>query len=236
MEYGITNFIGFDLNPLAVMISNAKLTTIHKNTLYEAKNLIFEELNNTNKIFPNNNNNILSRIKNIDFWINKDAQNELLKLYYSIINTCKILNNNSLNNILLLVFSETLREVSYTRNNEFKLFRMKNYETYKPNVIAIFTNKLDEIYVKYINYYYPKLIENKIKYHIYNSFFDNKKYNLNKVDTILTSPPYGDSKTTVAYGQFSTFINEWLGMEHARKLDSNLMGGGKSPKFYIVVD
>lgn len=232
LEYGITNFIGFDLNPLAVMISNAKLTTIHKNTLYEAKNLIFEELNNTNKIFPNNNNNILSRIKNIDFWINKDAQNELLKLYYSIINTCKILNNNSLNNILLLVFSETLRVVSYTRNNEFKLFRMKNYETYKPNVIAIFTNKLDEIYVKYINYYYPKLIENKIKYHIYNSFFDNKKYNLNKVDTILTSPPYGDSKTTVAYGQFSTFINEWLGMEHARKLDSNLMGGKKSKILY----
>lgn len=231
LEYGITNFIGFDLNPLAVMISNAKLTTIHKNTLYEAKRLIFEELNNKNKMFSNNDNNILSRITNIDFWINKDAQNILLKLYHSIINTCKILNNNSLNNILLLVFSETLREVSYTRNNEFKLFRMKNYETYKPNVIAIFTNKLDEIYVKYINYYYPKLIENKIEYHIYNSFFD-KKYNLNKVDTILTSPPYGDSKTTVAYGQFSTFINEWLGMKHARKLDSNLMGGKKSKTLY----
>ena len=53
-------------------------------------------------------------------------------------------------------------------------------------------------------------------------------------DCILTSPPYGDSKTTCAYGQFSTFTNEWLGMKEARKLDSFLMGG-KSQKNYIVV-
>ncbi len=232
LEYGIKNFIGFDLNPLAVMISNAKLTLVHENILYDAKYLILEELNKNNKIYTNNSNNILSRITNIDFWINKDAQNILLKLYNIINYICQKIDNYSLNNLLLVVFSETLREVSYTRNNEFKLFRMKNYETYKPNVIDIFTNKLDDIYTKYLNYYYPKLIGNNIKYHIYNSIFENKKYNLDKIDTILTSPPYGDSKTTVAYGQFSTFINEWTGMEKARKLDSYLMGGKKAKTLY----
>ena len=53
-------------------------------------------------------------------------------------------------------------------------------------------------------------------------------------DIILTSPPYGDSRTTVAYGQFSTFINEWLGFKEARKLDKQLLGGkvDKNKKMY----
>ena len=44
-------------------------------------------------------------------------------------------------------------------------------------------------------------------------------------DVVLTSPPYGDSKTTVAYGQFSLFANEWLGINYARKIDKIAMGG-----------
>lgn len=44
---------------------------------------------------------------------------------------------------------------------------------------------------------------------------------------IITSPPYGDSRTTVAYGQFSRWANEWFGFENAQNLDSCLMGGGK---------
>lgn len=44
---------------------------------------------------------------------------------------------------------------------------------------------------------------------------------------ILTSPPYGDSRTTVAYGQFSRLSNQWLGIEDANQLDTKLMGGSK---------
>jgi DNA modification methylase len=40
------------------------------------------------------------------------------------------------------------------------------------------------------------------------------------VDLIVTSPPYGDSKTTVAYGQFSRLANQWLGIRNANKIDS----------------
>ncbi|MDR1087595.1 MAG: hypothetical protein LBL16_05145 [Endomicrobium sp.] len=47
------------------------------------------------------------------------------------------------------------------------------------------------------------------------------------LDVVLTSPPYGDSRTTVAYGQFSTLSNEWLGIGYARKIDGMLMDGQK---------
>ena len=45
---------------------------------------------------------------------------------------------------------------------------------------------------------------------------------------VVTSPPYGDSHTTVAYGQFSRWANEWFGYENAASLDSLLMGGKKT--------
>lgn len=47
------------------------------------------------------------------------------------------------------------------------------------------------------------------------------------VDMVVTSPPYGDSRTTVAYGQFSRWANEWFTFEHAQNLDRILMGGSK---------
>ncbi|MFA5904957.1 MAG: hypothetical protein WC836_13560, partial [Desulfobacula sp.] len=51
------------------------------------------------------------------------------------------------------------------------------------------------------------------------------------VDIIVTSPPYGDSSTTVAYGQFSALTNQWLGwMENGRALDKDLMGGVSAKK------
>ena len=45
-------------------------------------------------------------------------------------------------------------------------------------------------------------------------------------DVVLASPPYGDSKTTVAYGQFSMFSNSWaFNIDDARSLDKRMMGG-----------
>jgi len=50
---------------------------------------------------------------------------------------------------------------------------------------------------------------------------------------VLTSPPYGDSRTTVAYGQFSFFGNHWIGIKDARKLDNKLMGGASTKSLYL---
>ena len=47
-------------------------------------------------------------------------------------------------------------------------------------------------------------------------------------DIVVTSPPYGDSRTTVAYGQFSRLANQWLGFFEASQVDKILMGGIKN--------
>jgi len=43
-------------------------------------------------------------------------------------------------------------------------------------------------------------------------------------DIVVTSPPYGDSHTTVAYGQYSRLSAAWLGLAGSDKIDSKLMG------------
>ena len=49
----------------------------------------------------------------------------------------------------------------------------------------------------------------------------------NSVDLIVTSPPYGDSRTTVAYGQFSRLGLQWLGYKKSEviNIDKISLGG-----------
>ena len=68
---------------------------------------------------------------------------------------------------------------------------------FNPDVLRIFINKLSKAIEVYENYYFPKLAEKEIT--IDRHKFQEKR---NYYDLVLTSPPYGDSKTTVAYGQF----------------------------------
>ena len=45
------------------------------------------------------------------------------------------------------------------------------------------------------------------------------------IDLVVTSPPYGDSHTTVAYGQYSRLSSEWLSLIEGGNIDNKLMGG-----------
>jgi len=222
LEYGIKDFVGFDLNPLAIMISKARLSYIESNELLSQKAILLDNML-IEQDKTSINENPLKNITNCDFWIEKEAQKNLVAIFLAI----QHISNKASKNLFLIAFSQTLRESSYTRNNEFKLFRMKEYKRYKPNVYKIFTDKLDITIKHYLTFYQPKL--HSISFDLQNNIF---KPNNKTFDNILTSPPYGDSKTTVAYGQFSTFINEWLGFKEARRLDSMLLGGKKARKLY----
>lgn len=54
-----------------------------------------------------------------------------------------------------------------------------------------------------------------------------RKIRKNSIDIVITSSPYGDSHTTVAYGQYSKLSSEWLGILKSN-VDTASMGGKKS--------
>jgi len=221
LECGLTEMYGFDINPLAILISNVKFTKISLNDILDTRQ---QFRNNLYEFLKNENNaHKLSRpqITNIDFWFSKQVIENLTVIKYFI----DKIENKQMRRFFLIPFSETVRECSYTRNNEFKLFRMKEQDllNFNPDVLGVYFKKLDDVFYLYSNFYYPK-IENEPKVEVqYSKFQPQDEY----FDVVLTSPPYGDSRTTVAYGQFSTLSNEWLGIDYARKIDGMLMGGAK---------
>lgn len=155
LDYGIQKFYGFDLNPLAIMISRAKLSFIDEFLLEKEKEKLL------NKLFfgicylevDSYIAKEAKNIKNADFWFSDE---NLRKLTY-VFGLLKEIENKTIKNLFFLTFSETLREVSFTRNGEFKLFRMKNYEDFQPDVFNIFSNKLVNVTDNYLKYYQPKL-------------------------------------------------------------------------------
>ncbi len=221
LECGLTEMYGFDINPLAVLISKARFTKVSVNKLIEAKG----ELRNNIYEFLKDEKNIATlkqpHITNIDFWFSKEVANNLTIIKHFI----EQIQDENIRRFFFIPFSETVRECSYTRNNEFKLFRMKSEDLlhFNPDVIGVYLNKLNDTIFLYSNFYFPKLDE-KVNINVQYSTFQPKD---GYFDVVLTSPPYGDSRTTVAYGQFSTLSNEWLGIDYARKIDGMLMGGIK---------
>jgi hypothetical protein len=165
----------------------------------------------------------LPKVTNIDFWFSKETVKNL-----SVVKHCiDKISNIGIRTLFYIPFSETVRDCSYTRNNEFKLYRIKEEDilNFNPDVIGLFFKRLDDVITYYKTFYLPNLTD-KTNVTVKETAFMSSK---NVYDVVLTSPPYGDSRTTVAYGQFSTLSNEWLGVNAARKIDAQLMGGGKCP-------
>ncbi|MEP0861682.1 MAG: modification methylase [Ignavibacterium sp.] len=231
LDRGITEMYGFDINPLAVLISRTKFTEVDiekvKIIRQRLRNRVYEFV----KIEDNLKNIEIPKIYNIDFWFSKVVQQNLSVLKY-FIDKIQV----DIRRLFLVPLSETIRECSYTRNHEFKLYRMRPEELLKfnPDVFGVYFDKLNKVIDIYEKYYLPRIKGAKIE--ISYSKFPQKE---NEFDVVLTSPPYGDSFTTVAYGQFSMFSNQWLGIKYARQIDNLLMGGKPVKAIYpnsIITD
>lgn len=233
------DFYGSDLNPLAVLISRTKTLTIHRTEEFTKKIQSFvKQLQTT---YENTNAVNLANFKNIEYWFKEENIRELSFLKQQIINFVKNLPKEQLEPcslILFTAFSSSIRMCSLTRNSEFKLYKMSPHDVAKFNVNAINIfikniGQLLEMLQKVSKVYKKKTISNiQLDNAKQLSFMKNKK-----VDLILTSPPYGDSRSTVAYGQFSRLsiqwmsdmLNKFLNIDiKSENCDELLLGGNKS--------
>jgi tRNA G10 N-methylase Trm11 len=219
--------IGTDLNPMARLIAEAKTNVIELQIL----DLYLKEFNDfllsLNFGIEKYNNIIAPDFKNIDFWFDKKTKEKLSNIKY-FINKIK---DERVKKFFKVAFSETVRESSLTRNSEFKLYRMseKQRERFNPDVFGRINNKLVRNRIGLKNYIAAKTINTKTNIYDLNSSESIEKIDNESIDIVVTSPPYGDSRTTVAYGQFSRLSNQWLDIENASQIDNELMGGKAKP-------
>ena len=218
ISLGLRDFTGFDLNPLAVLISKVRFTKLSVHQLQEAeskvKKLAYSILAHHGE---EQNTNIL--LSDFDYWFSEEVAHKLTLLK----NLIEDLDDDQVKKFLMLSLSLTVRDCSYVRNNEFKLYRIKEDDLliFNPDVVGVFFSHLKKSIHTYQNYYEP-FLDDVVLSVSRGSFVNGHK----QYDVVLTSPPYGDSRTTVAYGQFSIFTNQWLlGFQNARAVDKKLMGG-----------
>lgn len=215
--YGVKEAVGVDLNPLAILISKTKTQNYNMKKLKTEIERFKEYLKEENQI-------VVPEFSIRDSWFKENTIKEL-----SIIKTfIDSVNDDNIADFFKTSFSEVVRSSSETRNGEFKLYRMpqKALEKFNPQPINMFIDTVNRNYEILESIDYKK--ETNIDLIQDNTInIINDKQMKNKFNLVITSPPYGDSHTTVAYGQFSRLSNEWLGIKEAGSLDKRLLGGKK---------
>lgn len=221
--------IGTDLNPLARFMSRVKNTHFDMKLIHDGISLLITDIMLYTPVCVKNTD--FSRISNHTFWYTEDSLYRLSYLSQSIEKM-----NVAVQDFFNLCLSETVREVSFTRNGEFKRYKMssKQLENYCPDVFNIFEKKVQRN-LKGLASFNDKGMNSLAETYSFNTSINipQDTLPLGSVDMVITSPPYGDSHTTVAYGQFSRWANEWFGFDNAKNLDRLLMGGviSKEMKF-----
>lgn len=181
-------------------------------------------------LFSNSVNVKIQSFKNLGYWFKPRVILELQMIKDAIftIQDCTI------RNFMLLTLSEVIRIVSNRRNGEFKMFRMTpdSVRKHDPDVKLEFYKMLDRNVKKMISFSDVILNSNTLV-----SIYADNAMSLdsildNSVDLVITSPPYGDSRTTVAYGEFSRLSMQWLSLpamseKQIMGIDKSLMGGRK---------
>lgn len=224
--------VGTDLNPLARLIAQAKTSTPDPRE-------VDKQIARLGRVANGSGSKALAGtpeipgISRLEFWFKPIVIDRLWKLKRYIDDIA----DDAVRLFFQVAFSETVREASNTRNDEFKLYRYSalRLRSFNPDVFSIMASKLkrnraglQKFLVIMDNLKHPPVA------HIYDfntvTGVPHDKVGPGSVDIIITSPPYGDSHTTVAYGQYSRLSAAWLGLKEPEKVDTRLMGGKVSKR------
>lgn len=216
---GIKNAYGIELNPFAVFMTKTKLQDLDEGLVQEEISSIEKKYNDNSYSFP-----VIS-FKNIDFWYSENAIKSLSKLMDIITN----IQNEKVKNFYLLVFCEITRKTSFLDHGGFKMYRSRTKinNNFEPDVWNEFIKTAQRnISLLKDNNQLTKNNDTKQTLVLGDSRIIHQEIPEDSIDLILTSPPYGDSRTTVAYGQYSRLPWQWLSQkDDIILLDNNLLGG-----------
>ncbi len=221
------NSIGTDLNPLARLIARAK-TSVPALSGVDEQIDRFDRFIGQSKPYPLSSLPVIPGISHLDFWFKPQVVERLARVERFVDDV----KDESVHLFFQVAFSETVRESSNTRNEEFKLYRydVERLERFRPDVYGVMLAKL-----KRNRSGLQQLLaalqdlprQPRVAIYDFNSVegVPADRVAPASVDIVLTSPPYGDSQTTVAYGQYSRLSAAWLGLSEPDKIDRRLMGG-----------
>ena len=228
---------GFDINPIARLISRAKTNSYNIENLSGFVESLIERIHSKQlvKLSEATHNSGFSD-KTIQTWFpNKTVQE--ISTYLREIEESENYDEN-FRIFAKVSLSDCLRSVSIQRKNEWKNYRKVGWRdedinaNYQP-LLPLFKDRLISN-LRRVEKTQFMHFDNEVRIFDTNSVrvrdFPNSPEN--GYELVVTSPPYGDSRTTVAYAEFSWLTNVWLGLDERPpgNLGKEMMGGVLCPR------
>jgi len=210
-KFGL-DVIGFDINPLATLITKVQLEGLPYDKTKESINALNTRITMYVGNIPSYN------FPNIKKWFNEDIILSLSVIRQAIIGEP----NDRIRRFFWCCFAETVKRYSNTRASTFKL-HIKEASQINSTVddsISFFKEHIQEHYKKLIRENgFGRGIDVRCgdSKHLVSSLIPNS------IDLIYTSPPYGDNHTTVTYGQFSILPLLWIEKKDLMLWDESLL-------------
>lgn len=195
------NFVGGDLNPLAVLIMTVKARPLSKETLTTAVGQVIAQASADRAAADIN-------FRGSDKWFKTDVLRKLCALRRAI----RDYPGRDTRRFLWVCLAGTVRQVSNSRTSTFKLHAhaLDRLETWSPNVLTTF-EKSARANIAQISEQSEFLAQQgTLKRGRYTGETIVRHADVRDLthwpdtqtaDVLMTSPPYGDNRTTVPYGQ-----------------------------------
>lgn len=243
MHNGIDTF-GQDINPLAILLARVKTGPFFCTSLKKRANNVIANARSDRSAeievdFPNR-----------DKWFRKEVSIELSKLKRAIEKD----DQKWARRFMWVTLAETIRRTSNDRTTTYKLHARPNEEIESRSISTIETfitlikqniedletykHELDEegllLNGRYIRNVQVELGNSSEE--IFNPHNDPN----HKFDLLITSPPYGDNKTTITYGQHAYLPLQWINLcdiddavdssflKTTAEIDTRSLGGRRS--------
>ena len=233
MEFGFDVY-GQDINPFAVLLSQAKTTNYEIAQLYDSYERVKKHIEN------DVNNTVEISFKTIDKWFTKEAQLCFSKIRRAIMDEP----NGNIRKFHWVLMSEAVRTGSNDRTSTFKLHQRSSEELERRHV-----NVIQEFYdlvlqgISDFKYFQDKICEKKCRYGKATIKWGNTQKEIDSTQRfglLVSSPPYGDNHTTVTYGQTSYLPLQWIApkdidcpydyLKTTQEIDRQSLGGSINRK------
>lgn len=203
-------FTGFDINPLAILTCKAKSQIFRSQLLSQkAKTL-------SDRLFGDTRSTTDVAFAGCSKWFTISASIHLSRIRRAIIAE----SDQWARQIFWVVLAETIRQTSNSRTSTYKLHIRPDEEIRKTKCPAeIFLRELGEACQR-VQFHEQSLTERGYLFQGQytqgvNLFCGDvitaeKGKNERNYDLMITSPPYGDNRTTIPYGQFSFLASNWI--------------------------
>jgi len=226
------DFTGVDINPLAVLVCEAKKAIDYGADVENAAAQVLEVLSRDQR------SSIDVDYKNREKWFSDESAEYFAKIRRAILRV----DEQGARKVLWAVFAETVRLCSNSRTSTYKLhIRKPGDRVGVEKISTLFRSHLDET-VERVKHYRSIISSRGAKRPAANIICDDiRRANLrsrnDRHQILVTSPPYGDNQTTIPYGQFSYLALRWIPKEDLPKgfremlmanthsLDSASLGG-----------